>query len=39
MLPYLTTIIVLVAITWYETLSKRVGAPASLGTAYVREDK
>ncbi len=39
MLPYLTTIIVLVAITWWETLSKRVGAPASLGTAYVREDK
>ncbi|MBU0928080.1 MAG: ABC transporter permease [Spirochaetes bacterium] len=39
MLPYLTTIIVLVAITWWETLSKRVGSPASLGTAYVREDK
>ena len=39
MLPYLTTIIVLVVITWYETLSKRIGAPASLGTPYVREDK
>ncbi|MCK7514539.1 MAG: hypothetical protein MZV70_68045 [Desulfobacterales bacterium] len=33
------TIAVLVAITWWETLSKRVGSPASLGTAYVREDK
>lgn len=39
MMPYLMTIVVLVAITWWETLSKRVGAPASLGTAYVREDK
>lgn len=39
MMPYLTTIIVLVAITWWETLSRHVGAPASLGSAYVREDK
>ena len=39
MLPYLTTIIVLVAITWWEALSKRVGAPASLSQPYVREDK
>lgn len=39
MLPYVATIVVLVAITWWEALSKRVGSPASLGTAYVREDK
>ena len=39
MLPYLTTIFVLIVMTWWETLSKRVGAPASLGTAYIREDK
>ncbi|NLJ46663.1 MAG: ABC transporter permease [Treponema sp.] len=39
MLPYIATIVVLVAITWWETLSKRVGAPASLGTSYMREDK
>ena len=39
MLPYLTTIAVLVAITWWEALSKRVGAPAALSVPYVREDK
>ncbi len=39
MLPYIATIVVLVAITWWEALSKRVGSPASLGSAYVREDK
>lgn len=39
MLPYLTTIGVLVVMTWWETLSKKIGAPASLGVAYVREDK
>jgi len=39
MLPYAGTIIVLVVITWWEALSKRVGAPAALGTSYMREDK
>ena len=39
MLPYLATIAVLVLITWWEALSKRVGAPASLGVAYMREEK
>ena len=39
MLPYLATIAVLVLMTWWETLSKRVGAPASLGVAYMREEK
>ncbi len=39
MLPYLATILVLVLMTWWEALSKRVGAPASLGTAYMREEK
>jgi simple sugar transport system permease protein len=39
MLPYLATILVLVLMTWWEALSKRIGAPASLGTAYMREEK
>jgi general nucleoside transport system permease protein len=39
MLPYLATIIVLVVMTWWEALSKRVGAPAALGKAYMREEK
>jgi ABC-type uncharacterized transport system permease subunit len=39
MLPYLATVFVLVITTWWETLSKRVGAPAALGTSYMREEK
>lgn len=39
MLPYLTTILVLVVMTWWEALSKRIGAPAALGKAYMREEK
>lgn len=39
MLPYLATVLVLVVMTWWETLSKRVGAPAALGQAYMREEK
>lgn len=39
MTPYLATIVVLVAMTVWESLSKRVGAPAALGTSYMREDK
>jgi len=39
MLPYFFTIVVLVFITWWETFSKRVGAPAALGVPYIREDK
>jgi len=39
MLPFFFTIVILVAITWWEAFSKRVGAPAALGTAYVREEK
>jgi len=39
MLPYVMTILVLVLMTWWETLSRRVGAPAALGTAYMREEK
>ena len=38
-LPYLFTIIALVIITWREKSNKRIGAPAALGTAYVREEK
>jgi ABC-type uncharacterized transport system permease subunit len=39
MLPYLATVLVLVAVTWLETLSKRIGAPAALCKPYVREEK
>jgi len=39
MLPYLATIIVLVILTWWEALSKRVGAPSALAKSYMREDK
>ncbi len=39
MLPYLATIFVLVVMTWWEALSKRIGAPAALGRAYMREEK
>jgi simple sugar transport system permease protein len=39
MLPYLATILVLIIVTWWETLSKRIGAPAALCRAYVREEK
>ncbi len=39
MLPYILTIVVLVIITWWDTFSKRVGAPAALGTPYVREER
>lgn len=39
MLPYLATILVLIVMTWWETLSKRIGAPAALGKAYGREEK
>jgi simple sugar transport system permease protein len=39
MLPYVGTIVVLVLMTWWEALSKKVGAPAALGTSYMREDK
>ena len=39
MLPYVMTVIVLVIMTWWEALSKRLGAPTALGTAYMREDK
>ncbi len=39
MLPYLATILVLVAMTSWETLSHHIGAPAALGVAYMREDK
>ncbi|HCU80553.1 MAG: ABC transporter permease [Chloroflexi bacterium] len=39
MLPYILTIVVLVIVTWFESLSKRVGAPAALGIPYVREER
>ena len=39
MLPYAFTIAVLVAITWWESIQKRVGAPAALGLPYMREEK
>lgn len=39
MLPYIATILVLVVVTWWETLQKRIGAPAALGVPYAREEK
>lgn len=39
MLPYISTILVLVLITWRERVSKRVGAPSALGLPYIREEK
>ncbi len=39
MLPYLATILVLIVMTWWEALSHRIGAPAALGTSYMREEK
>jgi simple sugar transport system permease protein len=39
MLPYLATIFVLVVLTWWEALSKRVGAPSALAKSYMREEK
>lgn len=39
MMPYIFTILVLIVITWWEAVSKRVGAPAALGLPYVREEK
>jgi len=39
MLPYLATVFVLVVLTWWEALSKRVGAPSALAKSYMREEK
>jgi simple sugar transport system permease protein len=39
MMPYLATIVVLVLLTWWEALSKRVGAPGALAKSYMREDR
>lgn len=39
MFPYVATIVVLVIITWWETLRKRVGAPTALAIPYAREEK
>ncbi|MFP4395705.1 MAG: ABC transporter permease [Anaerolineales bacterium] len=39
MLPYLATIAVLIAMTWWEGLQHHVGAPTALGKSYMREEK
>jgi simple sugar transport system permease protein len=39
MWPYLLTIVVLVIITWWDAFGKRMGAPAALGSSYVREER
>jgi ABC-type uncharacterized transport system permease subunit len=39
MMPYIFTIIVLVVITWWEAVRKRLGAPAALGLPFVREER
>jgi general nucleoside transport system permease protein len=39
MLPYILTVVVLIAITWFESFRKRVGPPAALGLPYMREER
>jgi len=39
MMPYLFTVAVLIVITWWEAIRKRVGAPAALGVPYMREER
>ncbi len=39
MLPYIVTIVVLVLMTWVETMNKKVGAPAALAVPYMRGEK
>jgi general nucleoside transport system permease protein len=39
MLPYVTTVVVLVITTWYDTFHKRVGGPSALGVPYLREER
>jgi general nucleoside transport system permease protein len=39
MMPYILTVVVLVAITWFESFRKRVGPPAALGLPYMREER
>lgn len=39
MMPYILTVVVLVAITWFESFRKRVGPPAALGLPYIREER
>ncbi|MDH4307304.1 MAG: ABC transporter permease [Acidimicrobiia bacterium] len=39
MTPYLLTVIVLVAVTYFEAFRKKVGAPAALGIPYNREER
>ncbi len=39
MMPYILTIVVLVVITRFESIRKKVGAPAALGLPYNREER
>jgi len=39
MMPYIFTILVLVVITWWEAVRRRIGAPAALGIPFAREEK
>jgi len=39
MLPYLTTLIVMIVFSFNEKFRKRVGAPSALGIPYSREEK
>jgi general nucleoside transport system permease protein len=39
MLPYILTVVVLIAITWFESFRKRIGPPAALGLPYMREER
>ncbi len=39
MLPYIFTIVVLTIVTVYESVNKKIGAPAALGLPYVRGER
>ena len=39
MMPYVLTILVLIFITIFDGLRKKVGAPSSLGNPYIREER
>ncbi|MCB9127976.1 MAG: ABC transporter permease [Ardenticatenales bacterium] len=39
MLPYIMTVLVMIAITLYERVARGVGAPAALGLPYHREER
>jgi simple sugar transport system permease protein len=39
MMPYILTVVIAVLTTWMQRFNKLVGAPASLGLPYNREER